>query len=69
VVVSLVDRAGGRERLSPALATVRVLTVAVTVVLGIYPRPPFDFAQPSAATSGTGRRWACGSLRAQAQPA
>ena len=32
-----------------------VVTVAVTVVLGIYPRLLFDFAQASAATLGAGQ--------------
>jgi NADH-quinone oxidoreductase subunit N len=39
-------------RLSPGIAAVLIVTVAATIVLGIYPRLLFDFAQSSAATLG-----------------
>jgi NADH-quinone oxidoreductase subunit N len=39
-------------RISPALAAVLVVTVAGTLVLGMYPRLLFDFAQASASTLG-----------------
>jgi NADH-quinone oxidoreductase subunit N len=38
--------------LSPGLATALVVTVAATVVLGVYPAPLFEFARASAATLG-----------------
>jgi NADH-quinone oxidoreductase subunit N len=41
-----------RVRLSPALAAVLVVTVAGTMILGMYPQLLFDFAASSAATLG-----------------
>ena len=39
--------------ISPAVATVLAVTLAMTVLLGIYPRLLFDFAQASAASLGS----------------
>jgi NADH-quinone oxidoreductase subunit N len=39
-------------RLSPALAAVLIITVAGTIVLGVYPRLLFELAQASASTLG-----------------
>ena len=41
-------------RLSPALAAVLVVAVVATIVLGVYPRLLFEFAQASALSLGGG---------------
>jgi NADH-quinone oxidoreductase subunit N len=37
---------------NPAMATVLGVTLAATLVLGVYPRPLFEFAEASARTLG-----------------
>jgi len=44
--------AAGRVRFSPAVTAVLVVTVAGTILLGVYPRLLFDFASSSAASLG-----------------
>jgi NADH-quinone oxidoreductase subunit N len=44
--------AAGRVRFSPAVTAVLVVTVAGTILLGVYPRWLFDFASSSAASLG-----------------
>jgi NADH:ubiquinone oxidoreductase subunit 2 (subunit N) len=39
-------------RVSPALAAVLIVTVAGTIVLGVYPSLLFELAEASAATLG-----------------
>ena len=66
------DAASAPFRVSPALAAVLIVTVAGTIVLGVYPRLLFELAEASASTlgaapvhSGYDRSWTR-SLRARA---
>jgi hypothetical protein len=43
---------GSEPRLGPALATVLVVALNGTMLLGVYPRPLFDFAEASALSLG-----------------
>jgi NADH-quinone oxidoreductase subunit N len=46
------DEVGSAPVMRPAIATALALAVAATLVLGVYPRPLFDFAEASARTLG-----------------
>jgi NADH-quinone oxidoreductase subunit N len=46
------DAAAAPLRVSPALAAVLIVAVAGTIVLGVYPRLLFEFAEASASTLG-----------------
>ncbi len=46
------DTVGSEPRLGPALATVLAVALIGTMLLGVYPRPLFDFAEASARTLG-----------------
>jgi NADH-quinone oxidoreductase subunit N len=46
------EAVGSTPLLSPALATVLIVAVIGTLVLGMYPAPLFEFAEASAATLG-----------------
>ena len=43
---------GSEPRLGPALATVLVVALIGTMLLGVYPRPLFEFAEASARSLG-----------------
>jgi NADH-quinone oxidoreductase subunit N len=46
------DAVGSAPVMRPAVATALALAVAATLVLGVYPRPLFEFAEASARTLG-----------------
>jgi NADH-quinone oxidoreductase subunit N len=47
------ETSGSEPRLTPALAVTVAVALAGTLVLGVYPRPLFDFAQASARALGS----------------
>ena len=47
------EAAGSEPVMRPALTVALAVAVAATLVLGVYPRPLFEFAASSARTLGT----------------